>query len=397
MSVIDYKKRIIWVYVFFIMYICVNDFLSPFISNTTIIRSTELVCLTAAVAFIPKTVDFRNKIRSSWLIMLLLLYSIYIIFRGEWNLGAKDMFLKLVAPETAVYLMPFIALLPNYTNFDKVINLFYKFSLLAIPLFILYSDKLDQAYSEKAYKVGDIGKYLPFFCAFLLLFIDRLSKWQKVFVWAIYLFYFYIMAMNGRRTICFILLIYFLFHFYIKLKEAKKGKSTFYTFSLCIVIAALLMNFKDVMTDMFPFMAERGLEDSRSSVNDSFLMDFYNASETDWIYGRGIDGKYQQLVTDKTGELYLYDRDGIETGALNSILKGGLIYLCLQLAIVLTSLIRGLFSKNTIQRNCAYVLILYLITVMSSSFFATFNVRSIIFWFCIGICNYKSDKKNKIT
>ena len=80
---------------------------------------------------------------------------------------------------------------------------------------------------------------------------------------------------------------------------------------------------------------------------------FYDDMKTkDWIIGRGINGEYF-LSNVEENQITNYRRN-IETGYLQTILKGGLISLGLFIFIAIPALIKGLFySKNILSKAAA--------------------------------------------
>ena len=126
---------------------------------------------------------------------------------------------------------------------------------------------------------------------------------------------------------------------------------------------------------------ERGKEDTRGGVEEYFYSDM---KTQDWIIGRGIDGKY--YCPDVRQEVITNYRGVIETGYLQTILKGGLISLGLFLLIAIPAIFKGLFhSKNLLSRGAA-IWILYVLICSYPAVINTFTLRYLLVWIAIGIC-----------
>ena len=104
----------------------------------------------------------------------------------------------------------------------------------------------------------------------------------------------------------------------------------------------------------------------------------------DWIIGRGSDGEY---FCPDIEENQLTDyRNTIETGYLQTILKGGLISLILFLLIAIPAIIKGIFfSKNTLSKAAGIWILMNIInsypTVVNG-----FDLPYLLVWISIGIC-----------
>lgn len=382
---LKYVKRI---YVLLFAMILINPLLSKIITITTVLRSAELLCYIGIFYYEYKLYKggcLRHLVGyEKLLFVLLFLISIAIILRGQWPTSPKSFMLHILT--TPKYLLPFIIIrLPNEKYFKELLRLFFKISLLVIPLWIMnYSDLVQIG----TYKAEGIGSSLPFLSAFLLGLSAYFNKKQRninIIIWAIY---FMLMMLNARRNVSFSLLLYAVIaYIFTSLSSLKKNVAkTLIVFLFSILTGLiLLLNFDSLVSGVFNNMANRANEDTRSGVEELFFADFSNAPISDWIFGRGMDGGYYQpMRNEETGEIADY-RDGIETGYLNMMLKGGIIYDLIIILIMILAIKRGLKKHNIVYTYLSIILFTYFIDLYTTNPVCTFSVRSILFWFCINI------------
>lgn len=376
------------VYVLLFAIILINPILKDIITITTVLRSAELFCYIGVFYYKYKlynggclrTISGYEK----FLFVLLFIVSIGIIFRGQWPESPKDFMLHILT--TPKYLLPFIIIrLPNEKYSKELLNLFFKISLLVIPLWIMnYSDLVQIG----TYKAEGIGSGLPFISAFLLglsIYFNKKQRNINIIIWAIY---FILMMLNARRNASFTLLLYAVIaYIFTSLSSIKKNVAKtviVYLFSILIGLI-LLINFDSLASGVFNNMANRANEDTRSGVEEIFFADFSKAPVSDWIFGRGMDGGYYQLTRNEETEEVTDCRRGIETGYLNMILKGGIIYDATIILIMLLAIKRGFTKHNSINKYISIILLTYFIDLYTTNPVCTFSVRSILFWFCINI------------
>lgn len=391
-----YVKRI---YALLFAMILINPLLSNIITITTVLRSMELLSFIGIFYYEYKLYKGRCLRNLSGyeksLFILLFVISIGIIFRGQWPTSPNGFFLHILT--TTTYLLPFIILkLPNEKYFKELLNLFFKISLWVIPLWIMnYSDLIQVG----TYKAEGIGSYLPFISAFLLGLSAYFTKRQRninIVIWATF---FMLMMMNARRNVSFSLLLYAVIAYVlISLSSLKKNTAKtiiIYLFSILTGLI-LLLNFDSLTSGVFNNMANRAHEDTRSGVEELFFMDFSNAPVSDWVFGRGMDGSYyQSMRNEETGEIIDY-RNGIETGYLNMMLKGGIIYDVVIILIMILAIKRGFKKRDIVCRYISIILFTYFIDLYTTNPVCTFSVRSILFWFIVSILLNKSKDKKRI-
>lgn len=393
------KKYVKRIYVLLFSMLLIDPLLSKFIPITTILRSIELLCF-MGVFFYEYKLYKNGCLRKFYryekiLYIFLFLISIGIIFRGNWPGNPKEFVLH--SFKTSLYLLPFfITPLPNNKYCGDILRLFFKVSLFVIPLWIINFGDLVQI---GTYKAEGIGTYLPFLSAFLLgtcTFLGKKQRKVNLIIWGIY---FLLMMLNARRNVSFSLLLYAFIAFMFSIIELLKKNKIMFFFAVVIATLTgivLFLNMETLMSGLFKNMAGRMNEDSRSGVEEWFFADFASSPETDWFFGRGMDGGYYQLVTDElTGET-TDNRQVIETGYLNMILKGGIVYDIVIVLIMLLAIRRGFAHNERIFIYMTIILCTYFIDLYTTNPVCTFSVRSILFWFMISILSEKYGQKKSV-
>jgi hypothetical protein len=221
----------------------------------------------------------------------------------------------------------------------------------------------------------------------LALFVSHLQKKNTTILFIIYfILVLYFSAAYGRRGIALDQLGIILGYIFILLTNKDQFGKKYKKLLLpsFVIILLLIISFSYKITNLYIF--ERGfdedaIEESRGSVFDDFYSDF--TSSFDWTFGRGINGDYVRRDT-----VYMSGKaDYIESGFLQIILKGGLIYLIPMLFLLLSSFYRGFFqSKNDLTKGLG---IFCLLQVISMLWFGVpdFSSKYILIWIAVSTCN----------
>lgn len=183
------------------------------------------------------------------------------------------------------------------------------------------------------------------------------------------------MARRGDTVISILFLIFvWLVYFF---SDRHSSKITALIFAVLVILCgySFFIYYSD---SFFSIMLERGTEDTRSGVEDSFFADMTSVS--DWIFGRGWFGVY----FDKMFGQY---RAGVETGWLSLILRGGLIYLISYVGVLLLSFINGFFrSKNIFCKSLAIMCLMQIVSLYPFGWPA-FNFFHLTIWIAVWVCN----------
>ncbi len=385
MNEITEKLYIKKIYLLLIAYCILDSYLNP-ILPTTIIRFCELSCIIMAIyheykLYINHRISYPHGFTKT-LYILLFFISIGITIRGNWPSNIKDILLVAISPnQLMAYIIPFIIIpLPNEKYIKTVLQCFYIGALLTIPVWIINSHQLVQElfYGEA------IGRYLPFFSAFLLGFLPLFTKKKKIIIIGIWAFYFLLMLLNARRNVAFSLLLYgIIAFFFLYHNKIKRNTSSIIPISIFLMfsITIAMINWDKLTQETFKSMTQRAKEDTRSGVEELFFADFLTSPIEDWIWGRGMNGGYyQEILNSETGEINT-NRTTIETGYLYMILKGGIVYALIITLFIIISSLKGYKNKET--RYIGLILSTYLIDSYTTIPICILTPRAILFWFCV--------------
>lgn len=357
---------------------------------STLVRTLELMVFIAIIVIFLVLLHRRSLVTFSRalnaLILLFALYSLFIVARGDFSGGAKEFIFTLNGNMHALpYVFPFIILfLPNRRFIKDVLNVFYWSCLMAVPLWLINAGNLVQTsfYGE------NIAAYFPYFAAFLLAFLKFFSPHRRICILLVYLFYFLLMVLNARRNVVASL---FLYGLVAVLSNFKWNISNFLKFVApsILLIFVLILNFTFLSNTVLQNLLGRLDEDTRSNVELLMLADFASSPVTDTILGRGMDGTYFHDDFSVEGEEQDNERTVVETGYLNFVLKGGIIYMLLVVIITITSIVRGLKHSNAVPICMPLLLMVFLLDFYMTTPLSVFSTKLIIYWFIVSFCFQK--------
>lgn len=209
---------------------------------------------------------------------------------------------------------------------------------------------------------------------FLIFFSPYLPKSCNLFNFGIWFIAFVMQLRGAGRTGIVYFVMLGLLAFYLRFKLLK-------TVLLCAIVAGALIAI-DSYTDsrLFGHIMERGLEDSRSSINE-YLMDDLDETPDDWIIGRGLNGKYFCPKFTTPVPTWRYE---IETGVLHLILRGGYLYLVFFILPLLLCAIYGFFGKNLFCKAAAGLLLIRIAMLLPFGL-PVYSVADVMIWFLAGL------------
>lgn len=278
------------------------------------------------------------------------------------------------------YVLPLFLL---YTRFNLAFfsRFFYYSFLFIIPAaliqVIIIPGLSVQNLHENIQRIGifDIGS------SFLLL-TAHISK--RKYISAFALLYFFLMIILsilwGRRGMLIEYGLLLIFMTYIRLRSSlvirsHRFKIYISVLSFIILILALGYLFENTLVFQRGF-SKAGFEESRGLVLEDFFIDF--KSNSDWIFGRGLDGTILRTIDTETGT-----ENFIENGFLTIILKGGLFYLIPFILILLRASYVGFYkSNNDLSMALAAILLIHLV-IMFTFNLPDYSSKYIFIWIAI--------------
>lgn len=195
----------------------------------------------------------------------------------------------------------------------------------------------------------------------------------------------FICAFLARRGDLVISVLYLALAWVMYAMSDKKTSKFKIVLMAAVVIGLGYMLFSNMADSFFATLIERGDEDSRSGVEESFYADM--KSQADWLFGRGWFGQYYEALTGS-------NRSSIETGYLALILRGGFLYLIPYVGILVITVFTGYFkSKNLFCKSFAIMCLMQIISLYPFGWPA-FNFNHFILWIGVWYCN-NSNSRNK--
>ena len=375
----------------FILYTLCSTF--PTTSHILIIIFQLIQIGSLALMILTSFGFFQFKIRNSYLKIFFFLYCIWsliTILRGYNSFNVTYMKVFFFFPNRGIaYFSPLLLFFPrNLLFYKKLMMVILTLGVFFILYDILYiRDLLNRDTSNlQSQAIVESFSDLAIPCGFVLLTLFYHSKRKQLLAVAILFLALFFAIVRARRglivkysdIIIVAAIIYTL---------RSKNKILFIYLTVFIALCGGLyisQVYKPLENRIYGFLLSRGEEDTRTPVELYFYNDM---KDEDWIIGRGIDGEY--FCPDIEENQLTNYRDLIETGYLQTILKGGLISLILFLLIAIPAIIKGIFySKNTITK-IAGIWIFFSLINSYLTIITKFNLEYFLVWISIGICYSK--------
>lgn len=148
-----------------------------------------------------------------------------------------------------------------------------------------------------------------------------------------------------------------------------------------VVVGLCYVLFTNMADSFFATLMERGVENSRVGVEESFYGDM--KSTTDWAFGRGWFGRYYD-------PLFGNWRSSIETGYLALVLRGGLLYLIPYICCLFLTFFNGYFRSNNLFCKSFGLICLMQIISLYPYGWPAFNFFHFFVWLGVWICNNRT-------
>ena len=341
--------------------------------------------------------DFRKYSTSVNVIWILYtLYSIYVITNFNGNYSLNNVLRYTYLPSGFMfYLAPlFVAQFSYKDSFPILLRFIYKQSVIYVVLLglCLSYDIIQNVSSDKVLNhLEGLQLYIGGGLIFLVFFIDLLTKAQRKFVWIAVWVTVITAAFFARRAILATYVLGVVFYIIGKTISTRSfsRKIQYILFFSILFVAAGYILFAFVES-LFPALAGRLEDDTRTGV-ELEVLDLLERSGK-YLTGLGINSFYYSEYVDEM-------RDGCETGYLNMIMKGGIVYLCLFYLLCLPVLIKNIFKKRKSRFRIMCVLYAFLVIIVGNGASSTFSfsIRYITFIFIIFYLYNKDMQTNSIT
>lgn len=364
--------------------------------NIKVCQGVQILGLVLIVIKIPNVIQLR--IKNQYLKFMYWLYCIWLfsLIIKDYALLTDYVYLKsfLFSPyEGMLYFSPLILLFPrNWVFFKKIFDVIVIFGICYLLTDLLFIKALMSADRSNRESQGIVETFsnLSFSSGFLMLTYIYHSKKRQLFAIGIVILALLLAIFKARRGL---ILMYsgMVFTSYLMyLYYSTKKISILYVTIFIALLGALYISsvYKPRNNRVYGFAVDRGNEDTRTVVETFYYDDM---KTKDWIAGRGIRGEYFCPNVEEN-QLTNY-RFVIETGYLQTILKGGLISLGLFLLIAVPAVIKGLFySRNMLSKAAAIWILLSLVYSYPATVNA-FTLSYLLVWVSIGIC-YSKELRN---
>lgn len=332
----------------------------------------------------------KFRLRNDYLQVLFTLYMIWIAFifiRGFTTSFDQIKFMIFDAWFGGIlYLSPLFLLLPLKLFYIQ--RLFQAIFILAIA-FLFYDaffikDLLRQGESLTSLNIVEyFSKTLAVPAFFLLMAYRYHSNRRKFFLIIVLLVTTFFAIIRARRGLLIMCGLTAVFAYLLYLGQTR---NKLFLVMLTILTGGILLVFgieffTSHNNEIFDYITDRGLEDTRSNVELCFYTDM---GFTDWIIGKGMDGEYFCPGIDPD-DVTGY-RGTIETDYLQFILKGGVVSVILFLLIMIPAIFKGLFLSNNLLSKAAACWIIWILLNMYPSTINTFTLQYILLWISVAIC-----------
>ena len=234
--------------------------------------------------------------------------------------------------------------------------------------------------------VGIVEYVTSFFMlSAFLLFIPKFipsKNWYIAFVCL--LVSIVIVAIGARRSsLAYMALIMIgSIYFYTRGRNTSKA---FRYITVLSIIGILVYYITSNLDTSFSLLQERGLSNSRETVEGEFWQDMGDG--LDWVFGRGLNGKYYAASTSYLDSSLSVYRNICETGYLNIILTGGVVSLIFYISILLRAALRGWFkSNNNLTKAFSAYIVVSIVSLIPFGLLS-FTLTFFVVWIGVSICN----------
>lgn len=337
--------------------------------------------------------NINSKVAAT-IILLLFYYGIFLIFRSLLYDDNKAVFGNPITTlfgntqvGALVFLLPLIVV---FSMRKEILNELYEILkiILAISIFV-------SIYKIIIFDIYSFNFLLVLQCiSFLYLYFPYIKNKRLlrliIFGTVLMLILVYINSERAIFLTIFFSVLSFLIVKYIKSKSIIKLYVTLLIVVSCLILIYGLYYQVSIFEVIKLYFSDDNdiAVDSRTFLYLEFSEDFFRHNS--WLFGKGILGSYYSETMDiamSNGEYSDFkNRIGIETGFLQYILKGGLLYLISYMLLLIFAIFNALkYSKNDFLKIAALILAgRFFISTISE--YPCFDLKNIIIWILIGLC-----------
>lgn len=282
--------------------------------------------------------------------------------------------------------MPLVCLIPwQYYQFNKIVKLATLISIISVLSFILYfpvivssSTKIMAGLEVDRLETGvDFRFYIPF--AFVCLLYPYIPKkiWLLNMAGLVSMILINLIAARRGSSLITVLLFTGALYLWTKVKEVKIGITAKIVFILIIGISLYFI----LNSSLFDYLFQRGMEDSRSGVDEALLRQM---TPLELFWGKGLNGRYYfPILVDDYFNGWRY---GSETGFYNIVLKGGYLMAFTYILILAIPAFKGMFKSNNYLCKAGGFYILLSLLDLYPFGWLEFSIKFFIIWMFVPLC-----------
>lgn len=325
-----------------------------------------------------------------FLYILLVVWSIFIIFNGGF--ASSYNIVRILTRNQG--LLCFLMIILSF-QFSRLRYLNYIFSFLyqwnkvylcGILLFIPYLIWIFRTGDTMVAQTGfeSLHAYIGGGLIFLIIFSYKFTYKQRKCIHVSALISVICAGIFARRGIILLYIVTYMMWLFISLSNqslSKRISSLVKIGIFVLLLLCILINYGEIL---FPTLFNRLTDDTRSYTELELIKDF--AESGDLMWGRGILGTYNSIIENGIPE----DRMGIETGYLDMVLRGGVVYVALYLLFIMPPLARGFFyTHSKVLKNMVIYSLVFVFYFNTASSNMSLSIRYFLFLYCVFICYQK--------
>lgn len=327
-----------------------------------------------------------------FLVIIMIIRGYTIDYRYQWNNWMGAINYHLFSPFYILpYVLPLLILIGiQRFEFKTLAKLNILFNVLFVIFFAL---NIHSIYSAGAASLtGDVSdsnnglaeQTIGFFIetGFFLLCKEFLSKNQWRFNLVVWVLATLTVAIAARRGQLLMMLLLGLSATILYIQSFKGPRKILSTVGVMIIASTLIGFYIYSENSLFAFLNDRGLEDTRSNVDEALLSQMDNLQL--W-FGKGLNGRYYKPLMLENDYLKGW-RYGSETGFYNFVLKGGYVTTIVYILVLLIPALKGIFkSNNSFTKALGIYVFLSLIELYPFGW-PFFDIKFLIIWIGVALC-----------